>query len=85
MFITCNRISLPLTNGLHDQATQMHVGLHVNGSTSPLVALQGVISFPVTNCTDLPGTEMFDCAQIVKSSVSLLEALVIGLTNGACC
>ena len=63
----------------------MCVGLHIKESTGLLVALQGVLSFPVINCTDLPGTEMFDGAQIIKSSVSLLEALVKGLVDGACC
>ena len=84
MFITCNKISLPLTNGLNDRATRMCVGLRVNGSTSPVVALQGVSSFPVMNCIDLPCIQMFDGAQIVKSSGSTLDASEIELADDAC-
>ena len=60
IFITCKRISLPLANGLNERATQMCVGLCVNGSTRPLVELQCALSFPMMNCTDRPGIEMFD-------------------------
>ena len=85
MLITCNRISLPLANELNKRATRMCIGLLVNGSTNPLVGLQGALSFPVMNCTDLPGIKMFDGAQIVKFSVTVLAVSLIGLADETCC
>ena len=35
--------------------------------------LQGVLSFPVINCTDFQGIEIFDGVQIVKSLVSFSD------------
>ena len=70
--------------GLNERATQMCAGLCINGSTRPLVTLQDALSFPVMNCTDRPGIEMFDGALIVKLLVMLLVSLR-RLVDGTCC
>ena len=72
MFITCNRMSVVLVSELKEQATQMCVGLHANGSTSAMVALQGALSFPAMNCTVRLGIVRFVGAAIGKSSAMAL-------------
>ena len=83
--ITCNRISVPLANGLIEQATPMCMRLCVDGSTRALVASQGTLSFPVMNSTVRPGIERFDGAQMVRSSVVTLAASEMILVGGTSC
>ena len=74
-----------LANGLIEQATQVCVGLCVDGSTRALVVSQGTLSFPVINCTVRPGIERFDGAQMVKSSAVTLAASKMILVGGTSC